>query len=369
MSESSASYLPDVERGGRKTPETATAEMIRLNTSVALTGAMLNQCYENVEYLYREVCRRFCIKDSKHPMVQKLRARLVEREVPLEVLDDVEAWDVQPNRVLGGGNQAMEVLQADRLMAIRPTLDPQAQRRVTKMYVAANSNSDIAEALVPEQQPVSTSTTVIANLAMGTLMDALPFQPPMDINPIEYVGSLIQLSSAVVNRLPAIAQVPSGTSELASKLAGLNTVFQHLEPMIQFIAQDPQMQQQAKAFEDAVKQMIQATQPFVKMLEQQTASQGAQVDPEKEQMLQFKEREFQQKMQIETAKAAQKMEHKDASFNAELQRRNAKTAAEIREQGVRTMADIEKQDLETEASIVRQQRESEMAPKKLTANK
>lgn len=263
----------------------------------------------------------------------------------------------------------MEVLQADRLMAVRPALDPQAQRMVLKMYVAANSNSDIAEAAVPDQQPVSTVTTVVANLAMGTLMDALPFQPPGDINPIEYATTLIQLSSAVVNRLPAIAQVPSGTSELASKLAGLNTVFQHLEPIIMGIAQDPQMQQQAKAFEDAVKQMIQATQPYVKMLEQQTASQGAQLDPEKEQQLQFKEREFQQKMQIETAKAAQKMEHKDASFNAELQRRNAQTAADIREQGVRAMADIEQKDLETEASINRQRKESEEAPKKPTTSK
>lgn len=354
MQESSSSYLSPQQTGEMgKTPATATEELIKVNASAALTSAMLNGAYESIEPLGREVFRRFCIPESKHPLVQKFRTMLIQDGVPLEVLNDPEAWDITPNRVLGGGNSVMETMQADRLMAARPLLDPPSQRMVLKLYVTANSNADFAEALVPDQQPVSTSTTVIADLAMGALMDALQFTPPQDINVIEYVNRLIQQLTIVVQQLPAMAQLPSSQMAIGEKIAGIQATMQHILPFVQMIAQQgPEGQQQAKGYEDALKQIGQAVAPFVKMLEEQAGQQQSGLTPEQEQQLMLKQAEAQQKMQIDAAKAAQKMEHKDASFSAELQRRNAQKAADLQKQAVQTQADLAQQDLEAQAKIL-----------------
>jgi hypothetical protein len=363
MQESSSSYLSPQQTGemGNTTPATATEELIKVNASAALTSAMLNGAYESIVPFGNEVFRRFCIPESKHPLVQKFRAMLVADGVPLEILNDPEAWDITPNRVLGGGNSVMETIQANALMGARPLYDPPAQRMILKLFTMANSNADFAEALVPEQQPVSSSTTVIADLAMGTLMDALQFTPPTDINIIEYVNRLMQQVASVAQQLPAVAQAPNSAMALAEKIAGIQTVIQHITPFIQQIAQQGDAgKQQAKLYEDALKEIAQAVMPFMKMLEEQAGQQGSEgIPPEVQQKLMIQQAEAQQKMQIDAAKAGQKMEHKDRSFMAELERRNAQKAVDLQEQQVQVAADIAEKDLQAQAQILNEAKKTD----------
>lgn len=354
MQESSSSYLSPQQTGEMgKTPATATEELIKVNASAALTSAMLNGAYESIEPLGREVFRRFCLGESKHPLVQKFRGMLIQDGVPLEVLNDPEAWDITPNRVLGGGNSVMETMQADRLLAARPLLDPPSQRMVLKLYVTANSNADFAEMLVPDQQPVSTSTTVIADLAMGALMDSLQFTPPQDINVIEYINRLLQQLTIVVQQLPAMAQLPSSQMAIGEKIAGIQSTMQHIVPFIQLIAQQgDQGKQQAKAYEDALGEITQAVAPFVNMLEEQAGQQQSGLTPEQQQKLQLQAAEAQQKMQIAAAKEDQKMQHKDMREFNEQQRKQLQLASDLQEQAIRAKADVAQQDLEAEAKIL-----------------
>lgn len=364
MSESSASYLPDVERGGRKTPETATAEMIRLNTSVALTSAMLNNVYDETEDEYREICRRFCIKNSKNKMVKDFQERAERRGVPKEMLD-TEWWNVEPERVLGGGNQAMEVLQADRLMAIRPNLDPQAQRTVDRIYVAANSgDADLANELVPPQPERQTPGTEWASIAFGSLMQSLPVQMPREVSPIEAIETWLALGAQVAQQLPAIAQAPEGDSMLAEKIAGLGFAMQQVMMLVQAIAQNQQEIPRAKRYQEVVEAIQEQVKPFIQELEKRAQEkaamgQGPGIPPETQGKLAAMQIEAQARARLKEEDAAQKRQHKDASFYAELQRRNAQKAADLDEQAVQTQADLAQKDLETQSQIINESKKTD----------
>lgn len=363
MSESSASYLPDVERGGRKTPETATAEMIRLNTSVELTSAMLNNSYETSEWLYREIFRRFSLKESRHPMVQRVRARLIAQGVPLEMLD-IEGVDIQPERVLGGGNKAMEMAQADRFMAARPSFDPPSQRTILKMWARANSNPDTADMLVPEQQPAVTSSTERAQLACGVLMDNLPYTVAPDTNLLEYIPAMLQMAMQLVQQLPAVAQLPDGDNELGTKLAGLQSIILHVVPLIQQLAQDPQQIEAAKMLEEGVAQLQAQAQPFVKELEKRAKEKEAQaggMTPEQQADMQAKLIDAEFKGRIAEENAAMKRQHQSAKFAAGLEQNNAKTLASIKQDAVKTKAqiDLEREKAEAQMEIEREKAEQD----------
>lgn len=358
MSESSSSYLPDVERGGRKTPETATAEMIRLNTSVALTSAMLGAVYDEKEDEDREIMRRLCIKGSKSKMAKDFQERVARRGVPAEMLD-IEWMNIEPERVLGGGNQAMEVLQADRLMAIRPQLDPQAQRKVDRIFVLANTSgdSDLADELVPMQPEKQTQGTEWASIAFSNLMQSLPVQMPREINPIEVIETWLAMAGQVTQQLQAIAQAPEGDAMLAEKIAGIGFALTQVGQLVQMLAQNQSEIPRAKRYQEVMEAINEATKPFVQELEKRAqekaaAGQGPGIPPETQGKIAAMQIEAQARARIKEEDSAQKRKHKDAAFFEENQRRNATTAADLQEQAVQAQTDVAKKDIETEAKII-----------------
>src|SRR6185503_16529598 len=127
MADVSSAFTQDLDIGERRdVEETATRTMAKVNSAAALVGSMLNRAYARERFRYLEMCRRFCILDSKDPDVKKFRVQCLKNGVPEEALD-VERWNVQPTRVTGGGNKLLQVAIADKMQAIRPQLDPDAQ--------------------------------------------------------------------------------------------------------------------------------------------------------------------------------------------------------------------------------------------------
>jgi hypothetical protein len=365
MSESSASYLPDVERGGRKTPETATAEMIRLNTSVALTSAMLGAVYDEKEDEDREVMRRFCLKGTKNKMAKDFQERVKRRGVPAEILD-IEWMNVEPERVLGGGNQAMEVLQADRLMQAHQLYDPQAQRKILRIYTLANTSgdSDLADELVPMQPERQTQGTEWASAAFGNLMQSLPVQMPREASPIEVVETWLAMAGQVTQQLPAIAQAPEGDAMLAEKISGVGFALTQTAQLVQLISQDQAQVPRAKRYEEVMDAITEQLKPFVQELERRAQEkaamgQGPGVDPKTQAAVQAKIIMAQTDSQIQERKAAQKEAHKDASFYNEAQRRNAQKSQDLQEQVLQTQADIAQKDVELESKVINEAKQTE----------
>jgi hypothetical protein len=352
MAESSATYVPDVAQQSAQA-QSATESMIRMQTSMSLNSAMANQAYGRIKYLYKEICRRFTIKDSQNKTVVKFRLKCLASGVPQEVLTNYEVWEVEPERMLGGGHKAMEVLQANQLMSIRPNLDPEAQRTVDRKFIAANSDDPrLAMELVPEEKPISDST-VFANLAFGVLMQGAPVVSKKGINEPDYIETLLQLMGGTVQALPQLAD-PSMAPALAQRIGGLINTSTHLEQHINQLAQNPSERQKAKQYQEGMAQIIAQARPFHDQLQahMEQQQQSNQIPPEQMAKIQATMMKAQTDAQIQEGKAQQKQQHKDVAFQSENERRNAMTAADIHRKDAASLIELRNKDAAAKMDIV-----------------
>lgn len=342
MAESSSSFLPDMQSQFSGKEMTATETLVRQNTSATLTSAVLNQLAEQSVYEAREICRRFCIKGNTDPMAKNFREDMRKALVPEEVLD-VEAWEILPEMVVGGGNKAMELTATQALMQeILPVAAPEGQKVILRRrYAAITDNPDEAMMIFPENPQVPDEVQY-AQIAFSVLMDGVPFVVKESINHLAYTGALLTISQNAFQQAAALIQQPSGIPLAAAKVAGLFNVGMHLQQEIQIVAQDKTRKEAVKALATMLQQFMAGLQDLSKQLmameEQQGQQQG--MDPEVMQKIQEAQAMAQNKMQIESQKAQLKMQHQDIKFAEENNRRNAQTAADIRRKQALTMADV-----------------------------
>jgi hypothetical protein len=127
MAESSAAYTQDVNDGSSK-ELTATEVMARVNNANALMGSMLTRAYTQQTFQYREIARRFCTID--HPDCVQFRRKCEVEGVDPSVWNNLDSWDIIPERVMGSGNKMLEIAQADRLMRDQCAPRPQGHYQV-----------------------------------------------------------------------------------------------------------------------------------------------------------------------------------------------------------------------------------------------
>lgn len=354
MGESSSTYMPEVDSGTEK-ERTLGEARIQLQTSVSLSNALLNQAYNRAVFSFAETCRRLCIGGTRNPLAKEFQERCQVAGVPKEVLD-VRMWDIEPERVLGGGNKAIEMLQADRLMAARGAYDPDAQRKILHIYTEANvDDPQLAEELVPlEQQPMSTGTQM-ATMAMGTLMESLPVETPRTMNEVDYVGTLLMLAAQVVQQLEGMQQVPGTTPLRMGKVAGLANVLQHAGEHLQVVASDPTAKDTVKALNEKLMEVQGALEAQAQQLDEEMKQQQPEQQSEELAKLQAKleaiKVEAEARAQIKMADAEQKQAHRDAQWANEERRRDATTAAEMQRKNARTMVELQGQMARVQADI------------------
>lgn len=360
MAESASSFLPNVAVEGDKPPMTATESLIRENASVNLTSAVLNQTYNDSESLYRETCRRFCIKNNPDPIAKAFREEMRKEEVPDSVID-CEAWDIVPDRVMGGGNRAVELTTSRALFEIAPQLDPEAQRIVKRKYVLALTDDPVeSELIVPEAGPVTSDATVLATLAFGTLMLGVPVVSPRNLNEIDYVEALIKLMGMQMESVPPLLSAPESLPNAAEKLTGLTNVGAHIEAHISLMAQDKTQKERVKLYHETLQELMNQLRVFAQQYEKleqdhaesQQQGQGG-VSPEAQAKIIEAGILGEAKAKIAEFNAQQKQQHKDLNQAAESDRRDAAAQAEINRKMALTAAEIAAKDLQTEAEIRR----------------
>lgn len=355
MADNSSSFTQDFDFDKEKAAETATRTMAKVNASAAMVGAMLNQAYEYQNFQYQEIARRFCIKNSKDPDVRKFRVECLKAGVPEEALN-VERWNVQAVRVIGNGNKQLQVAMADKLLAIRPTLDPDGQKEVDRIYILANSDdASLAERLVPEQKKISDSMHD-AQLAAGTLMMGLPVTLKQGINHTEYVETLLHSMATVVKRIEA-----TGGMATANEIAGLQNMAGHIGQHIQIIAQDEREKARVKQYGDDLGQLMNLVKAYQQRLQeqqQQAAQQGGgQEDAELQAKIKATLTTAETKNKLASESHAQKTAQRQIQFEQQ-QTQNAQKHA----------ADLAKTDLEAAANISRAGREHDAKEKAEPAN-
>lgn len=350
ISEKATTFTQDINDGTQK-EMTATEARGRNASASAIVGGMLNDAYAAEEEMHREIARRFAT--IKHKDCVEFRKRCLLKGVPPKVFQAFdEGWSVRTERTMGNGNKVLELEQAAGLLGIKDTAEvsPENRRFIVRKYIAALTDDPaLASAVVPEDEARPSNAVQMASLAWGTLMAAMPVVISDPINPIEYVGTLIQYLTLEVQRIEAAGGSPS-----LEKVQGLANAVQHITQQIEPLQVVEPLAEQVRAWQDALGQAANRIKAYVQRLQEAMQEQGGKMDPADAAKLQAIILAAQTKAQIAEENAAMKRKHKEIAFHQDQQRKDAATAAELQRKGVKTQADVAVLDVKTRADIIRQ---------------
>jgi hypothetical protein len=246
MADHSASFTQEYNEESGK-GETATHTMATVNSQASLVGSMINSMYARELFRYREIARRFCIPNSKDPDVRKFRVECLKDGVPEEALNH-DRWDLQINRVMGGGNKMLEVAIAEKLYAAKPAHGPEAQVEIQRRYDAAITGDwKLAMSLNPESPHISNSMHDTEQ-TFGTFLAGGVVRPRPGLNAIEVAQTMIQLIQGKVQEIMQAGGV--GTPQEVKGLAG---AIQYAQNFIAQLAQDRTQKALVKELNDALK--------------------------------------------------------------------------------------------------------------------
>lgn len=277
IAQNSSSYTSNPQTQPDKREKTKFEVMAEVNTATSMVSAALLQAYAYQSYEYREIFRRFCNPKSKDVDVVRFRAACLKQGVPENMLTE-EAWDIEPERVVGAGNKTLEMAIAQQLMQYRNLFDPEPQRDILRLATLAITDDPArAEALVPDQ-PVSVTDSVHdAQLSAAALMMGLPVAVKTGINHIEYVDAMMADLAIIVAKGKKTGMVSP------DKLQGIQNIAQNISQHIQIIAQDPEEKQRVKQYGDQMKQIMNEVKAFAQRLQEHMQKQQGQngngVDP------------------------------------------------------------------------------------------
>jgi hypothetical protein len=297
---------------------------------------MLTKAYNIEKFKYDEIARRFCIQNSKDAEVRKFRNNVLKAGVPEEYLNS-ERWEVSPVRVLGSGNKTLQTLMADKLMAIRPNLDPAGQKEVDRIYILANTDDPRLErALVPDVKGVSTSV-MEAYSFFGTLMQGVPVPIEEGINHEEVIQVLLQAMGAIIQRC-----MQNGGMATEEQITGFNTVAQNIGMHLKKFAEVKTNAPKAKQFGDQLGKMMNEVKAFAQRLAEQKKKEqaGGQMDPAAQAKIQAIALTAKTKSDLASQSHAQKTAQRELSWQMEEQRKMKEHQVEIAREDLKTAVEI-----------------------------
>ncbi len=358
MSESSSSYVQDVDTGTQK-EQTLGEAQIKLQSSNKIVGGMLSNMYWQEIYYYEELVRRFLMKMPTDKDVEAFQAKCKEDGIPPELMKP-ECWEIDVEKVFGMGDQTLAVQEVTALMAMVNQLDPSAQMVVRRLYIATiTRNPDLAMQLVPEKPNESSQGRQMAEDVFATLMRGIPVSLREGIEQQDYVIAMAEMMAAEIEQ---IKQSP-GQMGKPEDIIGLQTVEADILKHIELLAQDHAMNPLVAGMTKQVGKMMNDVKAFAQR--QQQAAQAA-ADKEKENpeamakiqamqaetqsKLQAQQAENAQQLQIEAEKHAQEMKQMQEKHEQEMRDQAAKTTSDIAAQAAKTHTDIESKRLQAEAA-------------------
>ena len=311
--------------------KTATEIMAEVNSANALVGSMLLLAYFYQKGQYSEIARRFFTPNSTDKEVTEFRLRVLKKGVPPEILD-MDYWDVAPEQVLGSGNKMLQIAMADKLMQVRPLLDPDSQRDALRLYVEANSDdAGLGTRWVPDKPILVTESTHDAQLMVGTLMSGVTVEPRAGQDAGQITTGLLKAMAEICKRILGTTKIPTH-----SELVGLTNLAGTIEKYVMQLSQDKEQAELAKQSVQDLKELTKIVQQWGNELQQQQQPPQSQ-DPEAAKEVATTQAKIQAialtaktKAQITQANATQKREQRDEQFRQKLQQDEERHTADLR---------------------------------------
>lgn len=339
QSEKSAQYTQQADTGTKK-EQTAFETSVKMQQVNAMTAALLVRAFIYETFLYEEICRRFCLKDSKDQDVLDFQNECKKFGIPAQYLN-VELWDVQPEVPSGAGNPTMEMAKVQMLMQNRAQFPPQAQQEILQRFAILNTDPRTAERWVPLGKQGITDGQRDAEFSFGTLMAAgVPLNTREEYSPIEQIEVLLTLLAEMVDKAQK-----SGNMVDQKTLDGFGAVIDYTSQLIKQLAQRPDEKQKVKEFSQVLGKIQNIIKGFAQRLMEQQKKQAqgnGQPDPESVAKAQAIQQQNQLKLQGAAAKTKQQLQHKDRAFVSEQRRQNIRTVAEQKRLDAKAVGDAKR---------------------------
>ncbi len=359
IDDNSSSYVQNQNFSRDRVEKTAFQVSAEINAMMTLVSAALQQSYKYQLAEYREIFRRFMIPNSRDPEVRDFRLRCLKRGVPEKMLVP-EAWDLEPERVMGSGNKTLEMAIAQQLMEWRAAFGAEAQQQILHDAVLAiTDDAAKARALVPEHKAVSSSAHE-AMIAFGSLMAGGEVQWERSTNVLEVAQTLLGeygLVIAKINQTGGMASLPQVT--------GLQNVGRHIAALIDQLAADKAQEPVVKVMQDALGKLDNEVKAFAQRLEEKMQAQNGDggVDAETRAGIAADIIKAQAKAANTRESHAQRTAQRQAQFELEQQRDSEKHALEMQRQLAQQQTEDAALDIKTAAEIRRDRAKAAAEPK------
>lgn len=327
IADNSSSYVQNQNFSRDRVEKTKFQVMAEVNAMQQMVSAALAQAYKYQEFQFREIFRRFLKKDSLDPDVQEFRARCLERDIPERYLVP-DAWNIESERVMGGGNRTMEMAIAQQLWEMRAAFSPEAQQQIQRdVVLAITEDAARAEALVPRTPSVSRDRHD-GMVSFGSLMAGAKIELTGAQNAIEIVQVWLAELGMQVQQATQMGNMAS-----RDKITGMANVLDHCSRLIAQIGQDDAQKELAKQLAQVSGNLANQIKGFAQRLAQQEQAQGQNGNGEMAKLqaeLQAELIRAQSKAKITEQSHAQRTAQRQVSFESKEAQEERKHQADIR---------------------------------------
>lgn len=330
--QASASYTQQPDTGTQK-EQTAFETNVKMQQVNAMLGGLLMTAFMYEKFADKEMCRRFCLRKTSDPDIQRFQRRCKEAGIPRRHLDP-ELWDVEPVTPLGMGNPTIAHAAAQELIEKIGLLDPTAQQEVKHEWVlTVTGDSRKAARWAPLGKGRGITEAQRDSMAMfGTLMTGVMIPVMEGLPVIDQIDAMIPLFASKIHMIEQRDNVGK-----PDEITGLQSVYQYLGELINRLAQNPEEKQRVKKYMDdigqlwnQVKGLAQRGQEAAQKSQQNGHDPAAIAKAQSTLML----AKVKAKTTIDKAKLTDKQ--KSESFVRDQRRQDAKALADIQREAVKT---------------------------------
>ena len=353
IADNSSSYVQNNNLSRDRVEKTKFQVMAEVNAMQTLVGAALQQSYRYAASEYREIFRRFMKRDSTDPDVIEFRGFCKKNGIP-DTLLVPDAWDIEPERIMGSGNKTLEMAIAQQLMEWRAAYAPHAQQQILRMATLATvDDAAVTKALVPEEPGVSNAKKD-ATLAVGSLMAGGKVEFTEDQNRIELAQTLLVELSLLVNQVKATGGMVSD----AGQLIGFQNFLKHVSELIAEISQDKAQGELAKKMAQASGNLANEIKGFAQRFQQKQKAEASKngnggMDAETRAKVAATLLTAKVKAANTRESHAQRTAQRQAQSELEMQQRERENKQQLRHEAQRQALDVAAQDLKTASEIRR----------------
>lgn len=342
--EMSSTYTQEVDSGTKK-EQTAFETGVKVQQRNAMLSGILMEATFRETFVYKEICRRFCLENSDDEDVQDFRTDMLKRvKIPKAWLD-VKYWVIEPTTPLGNGNPTMAMVESENVMKLRPLAGPAAQQEMVHDAAVTMVGPRRAKRWFSVKEKPTSEASVAAMNAFSALMQGGRPQVPNGLSMLAVVQTLVQYC---VDKITTIER----TTKMATpqEMIGLTNAVGYVKSLLQGMEGDQANMVKIKEFAHAIAQVEnelkrmqhkqqaeqQKAQQQDKMKEANGEAQAHLVETAAK--IKGKTAETANKIQMKKVEGQQKLQHQNQAFVADQQRKNLSTVAEIARNGEREKA-------------------------------